>query len=45
MGARERDPQRRGLKIGSMRIGSGLTESGSESGGRFGAAEEALEAV
>src|SRR5258708_29073930 len=43
MGARERDPQRRGLKIGSMRIGSGLTESRGESGGSFGAAEEALE--
>src|SRR6266851_4498218 len=45
MGARERDPQRRGLKIGSMRIGSGRTESRDESGGRFGAAKEAFEAA
>jgi hypothetical protein len=27
MGASEREPQMRGLKIGSIRIGSGRTES------------------
>src|SRR5713226_10558475 len=43
MGASERDPQRRGLKVGSMRIGSGRTESGGESGGGFGTAKEILE--
>ena len=44
-GASERDPQGRGLKIGSMRIGSGLKESKGESGGSFGAAEKAFEAA
>jgi hypothetical protein len=42
-GASERAPQIRGLKIGSMRVGSGLKEFSVESGGSLGAAEEALE--
>src|SRR6266852_9594563 len=39
-GSSEREPQRRGLKIGAMRIGSGRTESRGKSGGSFDAAEE-----
>src|ERR1700738_2484624 len=45
MGASDREPQRRGLKIGSMRSGSGLKESKGESRGSLGAAEEALKAA